>query len=83
MIIDDFAKLIVVPSSDVESLTAKSWDGRGKYKDVIDAVEKAADGRKATVYRVARGGVRVEYYVLAVNSEEGRLVGVQVQAVES
>ncbi|KUJ18268.1 uncharacterized protein LY89DRAFT_44312 [Mollisia scopiformis] len=81
---DAFVKLIEHPSpgdAGVEIMDVAEWDSQGQYKDVVDAVREAGKGGDVRVYRVGRGGARVEYWVVTV--EGGRLVGVKVLAVES
>ena len=52
------------------------------YKDVIEAVEKAGDG-KARVFRVEEGGSRVQYWVVGLDAKGGKVVGLRAKAVES
>lgn len=59
------------------------WDRTGQYKEVVDAVREACKGGDVRVYRVPRGGTRVEYWVVGVDREEGRLVGVKALGIES
>lgn len=59
----------------------KEWDSRGQYKDVIEATKKACEGSDIRVYRVTKGSVEVEYWVVGV--EGNRLTGVKALAVES
>lgn len=67
---------------EVSTIGAKEFDPRGEYKNVMGAVEEAGDG-KARVYRVQMGKSRVEYWVVGLDKEEGRVVGLKVLAVES
>ncbi|KAI9738436.1 MAG: hypothetical protein M1818_005333 [Claussenomyces sp. TS43310] len=81
---ETFAKLIEHPeasAADVAILDVADWDPRGQYKDVVDATRRACKGGDVRVYKVARGRVEVEYWVVGV--EGGRLVGVKALAVES
>ena len=57
------------------------WDPQGQYKDVVEATREATKGSDVRVYRIRRGGVRVEYWVVGV--ESGKLVGVKALAIES
>lgn len=59
------------------------WDSRGQYKDLVDATRKACAGGDVRVYKVPKGGVRVEYWVVGVQKAEKKLVGVKALAVES
>ena len=54
---------------------------QGQYKDVVDATREATEGSDVRVYRIGRGGARVEYWVVGVKG--GRLLGVKVLSVES
>ena len=72
-------------SGDVEELSVKEFDPRGEYKSVIEAVGQAGKKGKGDVkvYRVEGKGSRVEYYVVTVAEDGGKLVGVTTMAVES
>ncbi|KAK0104103.1 hypothetical protein ONS96_005202 [Cadophora gregata f. sp. sojae] len=79
-----FAKLINHPKpneADVQILDVGEWDTQGQYKDVVDATREAVKGSDVRVYRVAKDGSRVEYWIVGV--EGGQLVGVKALAIES
>ena len=57
------------------------WDSQGQYKELVDVVRKETKGSDVRVYRIARDGTRVEYFVVGV--EGGKLVGVKALAIES
>jgi hypothetical protein len=61
------------------------WDPNGQYKDVVDATRRAAKGSEIMVYRVSKGGVKAEYWLVAClgRGDEGLIVGVKALAVES
>lgn len=61
------------------------WDSEGQYTEVLDAVRKAGKGADVRVYRVARDGTRVEYWVVTCEGkgESARLVGAKALAVET
>jgi len=59
------------------------WDRRGQYRDVVEATRKACKGGDVRVYRVPRGGPRVEYWVVGVDGEAKRLVGAKALGIES
>lgn len=42
-----------------------------------------ADGADVRIYRVQHPGARAEYWVLGLDRERGRLVGLKARAVES
>lgn len=70
----------------VEVWGVAEWDARGEYADVVEAVQEVVQGGEVRVYRVPRGGTRVEYWVVGVQKGEkgeGRLVGVKALGVES
>jgi hypothetical protein len=57
------------------------WDTRGQYKDVVDATREASKGSDVRVYRISKGGPRIEYWVVGLQGE--KLVGVKALAIES
>jgi hypothetical protein len=61
------------------------WDTQGQYKELIDAVTKAGKGNDVRVYRIPKGGARVEYWVVTTEGKgkNAKLVGVKALAVES
>ena len=86
--IEEIARLINHPdpaNAEVEILDPVDWDTQGQYKDVIDAVTKAGKGNDVRVYKISKGGVRVEYWVVTTDGEGkgAKLVGVKALAVES
>lgn len=79
-----FAELVQHPDPEnagVEILDVAHWDARGEYKDLVNATRDATKGSDVIVYRIARGGARVEYWLVGV--EGGKLLGVKALAVES
>ena len=78
---DEFRDLIG-HKTEVSTLSVKEFDPKGHYQSVLQAVEKAGDG-KASVYRVEYGSTRVEYYVVGFDREGKRVVGLKAKAVES
>lgn len=81
MYADEFADLIG-HDSEVSTMSTKEFDPREEYKDVLQAVEKAGDG-KSRIFRVAHGRTRVEYYVVGLDQDKGRVVGMKAKAIES
>jgi hypothetical protein len=75
---DDLKKL--VGSDSVEEVKGTGFESQ--YKKVIDAVKQAGNG-SVKVFRVELEGTRAEYYVVAVDDKEGRIVGLKALAVES
>lgn len=78
---DEFADLIA-HDLEVSTLSTKDFDPRSQYKDVFQAVEKAGDG-KSRIYRVGFGKTRIKYYVVGLDKENRRVVGLKAEAVES
>jgi len=76
---DDLKKLLG-GGSDVEEIKASKLESQ--YKKVFDAVREAGSGG-VKVFRVELSGTRSEYFVLAVDEKEGRVVGLKALAVES
>jgi hypothetical protein len=57
------------------------WDTQGQYRYVVEATREAVKGSDVRVYRIAKDGSRVEYWVVGV--DEGHWVGLKALAVES
>jgi hypothetical protein len=67
---------------DATSINQKQFDPQGRYKKVVDAVKKAGSGVLG-FFRVELDNTRVEYFVLSVDKEGKRLVGMKAIAIES
>ncbi|KAI1110037.1 hypothetical protein F5Y14DRAFT_466157 [Nemania sp. NC0429] len=85
---EEFATLIHHPdpaSASIEIQDPADWDTQGRYEAILDAVSRAGKGSDVRVYRVARGGARVEYWVVTTDGtgKSARLVGAKALAVES
>lgn len=65
---------------EVEEVKGKGFETQ--YKSVIDAVKKAGDG-EVKVFRVELEGTRAEYYVVSVDREGKKVVGLKALSVES
>jgi len=79
-----FAKLVNYPSPNEANVTIMDiaeWDTQGQYKDVVDATREASKGSDVRVYKIVKGGSRIEYWVVGL--EGGKLVGVKALAIES
>lgn len=63
-------------------MTAQEFDPQGRYKEVLQAVEKAGDGM-ARIFRVETGRARAELYVVGFDEKGGRIVGLRARSVES
>ncbi|KAI9849037.1 MAG: hypothetical protein M1837_005928 [Sclerophora amabilis] len=78
----EFAKLLD-HGDEVSALDHQSWDPRSRYGDVVASAAEAAGGGEVKVYRVGHGRTRVEYYVVALDAKQSRVVGLKAKAVES
>ena len=78
---DEF-KDLVDHQSEVSTLSTQDFDPKGQYKEVLQAVEEAGDG-KARVFRVHHGSTRAEYYVVGLDKNGKKVVGLKAKAVES
>lgn len=67
---------------EIRQLEPDQWDIRGNYKDIVDAVATAS-GNAVRVYRVEGSGSRVEYFVVGLDTNERKVVGVKVLSIES
>ncbi|KAF3070717.1 hypothetical protein GL218_00578 [Daldinia childiae] len=85
---EEFASLIHHPdpsNAQIEIQDPADWDTQGQYKSILDAVRKAGKGNDVRVYRVSKGGVKIEYWVVTTegNGPSAKLVGVKALAIES
>ena len=81
VLLDEFRDL-VGHGSNISTLSPHEFDPNGDYKEVLQAVEKAGDG-KARIYRLDQGRSRAEYYVVGHDQLAKRVVGLKAKAVES
>ncbi|KAF9893765.1 hypothetical protein FE257_009935 [Aspergillus nanangensis] len=78
-------------SQSIDTLSPSSFDPKNQYTAALRAVRAAvAEGSggdesavEVKVYRVEVGPSRFEYYVLALNVEDGLIVGLRAKAIES
>jgi hypothetical protein len=77
----EFASLI--GAAQAEGMEPEQFDPRGESAAALAAVEAAAAGGRVRVFRVETGSARVEYFVLGLDREGARLVGLRATAVES
>lgn len=85
-VIESFAGLINHPtplSAGITTMSVEDWNKTGGYTQVVDAVKQAANGEKVMVYVVPRTEVKTEYWVVAMDKKEKRLVGAKALGVES
>ncbi|KAI0865463.1 hypothetical protein F4860DRAFT_461530 [Xylaria cubensis] len=85
---EEFATLIHHPDpskAEIEIQDPTDWDTQGQYGGIIDAVTKAGKGNDVRVYRIVKGGVKVEYWVVTTEGKgaDAKLVGAKALAVES
>lgn len=81
MLIDDLRSLIHADVS-IETLSEKDFDPQNSYGTVIEVVKKAGDG-KVRVFKVCHTETRSEYYVVSLDREGKRVVGMKAVAIES
>lgn len=92
---EQFSNLIS-PSADlsqaISTLSPSSFDPKNQYTPVLHAVrsaavEKASDadqsGVEVKIYRVELTSTKLEYWLLALDVPEGRVVGLRAKAFES
>lgn len=75
---DDLKKLL--GQDKIEEVSEKEFETQ--YKNVVNAVKKAGDG-KVKIFRVDLKSTRAEYYVVSVDKEGRKLVGLKALSVES
>ena len=63
-----------------EELSAKSFDPRGQYNNVVDAVKEEVGGAPK-FFRVETAKTKAEYFIVGV--KEGKVLGVKASAVET
>jgi hypothetical protein len=68
---------------DITILTVTEFDPRNQYGKIIGAVKEASSSSAVKIYRVPRGGVRVEYWIVGRAKEGDSIVGLKALAVES
>lgn len=73
-------KKLIGGDKEVEEHKAKGFETQ--YKKVIDAVKMAGNG-EVKVFRVELEGTRAEYYVVSVDKDGGKIVGLKALSVES
>lgn len=92
----DELSLLISPSADltnaISTLSPSSFDPKNQYASILHAVRSAAVEQipaanqadvDVKVYRVQLSSTRFEYWVLALEATESRLVGLRAEAVES
>lgn len=81
---DDFAGQFksLTGYQQAEGYRLQSFDPRGEYLEVMESVKEAGNG-EAEIFRVELKGARVGYWILSVDEEYKRVVGVRVGSVES
>lgn len=78
---DELAQLIGY-DGDFATISQKEFDPQGQYTTVVDAVQQASGGDVA-FFRAEHGTTRVEYYIIGLDKEGGKIVGLKALAVES
>ncbi|OAL72566.1 hypothetical protein A7D00_3568 [Trichophyton violaceum] len=93
---DEFPQLVhgsTAPNVQVSVLSPAQFDRRGQYTSVLEAVKAAcsstasasaaASAAEVRVYRVQHDHSRAEYWLLALDVDGGRLLGLKARAVET
>ncbi|KAI0913571.1 hypothetical protein F4823DRAFT_576852 [Ustulina deusta] len=85
---EELATLIHHPNpskADIEIQDPADWDTQGEYSEILDAVSKAGKGNDVRVYRIAKRGIKAEYWILTTDGKGAgaRLVGAKALAIES
>lgn len=65
------------------TLSETSFDPRNQYSGVLKAVREASSSSELKIYRVEIDATRVEYWILALDADGGKIVGVRAKAVET
>ena len=94
--VSDQLSSLISPTKDLSgatsTLSASAFDPNNQYSPVFDAVRTAAvehdenaDGSAVDVkvYRVELTSTKLEYWVLALDAVQGRVIGLRAKAVES
>jgi len=76
----DAMKELLGGEPEVEQVQRERFETQ--YPKVVEAVKKAGKG-EVTVFRARLDATRTEYYVVAVDVEQRRLVGLKALSVES
>lgn len=87
---------MISPSADlsqaISTLSPSSFDPKSQYSSVLNAVRAAAvendpgadkSAVDVKVYRVEMSSTKIEYWVLALEGTESKLVGFRAKSVES
>ncbi|KAI1815702.1 hypothetical protein GGS20DRAFT_542358 [Poronia punctata] len=85
---EEFAALIHHPDpskAEIEIQDPADWDTQGQYREIVDAITKAGKGNDVRVYRIAKSGVKVEYWIVTMDGKGAgaKLIGAKALAVES
>lgn len=76
----DGLKKVLGGEREVEEYRQKGFETQ--YKTVVDKVKEAGGG-EAKIFKVKLDGTRSEYWVVAVDKKEKRIVGLKALSVES
>jgi hypothetical protein len=68
---------------EVSEVKLADWNSRGKYDEVVKAVEGAGDGGNVKVYRLEVSSTRAVYFVVTLGEKGAKIVGVKAESVES
>ena len=78
-------------SRSIETLSASAFDPKNRYAAVLRAVRASSSASDTVsesdvdikVYRMELSSSRVQYWILALDAEEGSIIGLRAKAVES
>jgi len=83
---EDLVKATVRPAgpSRAEEVDVESWKAQlgAQYADVVDKVSSVVESRQVKVYKVDTGLKKAEYYVVGLDLDGERIVGVRVTGLE-
>ena len=70
--------------SRAEEVALEEWGkvGKAEYADLVLRVQEAAQGGEVGVYKLVVGKEKVEWFVVALELERERIVGVRVRGLE-
>ena len=74
------AKTRLAGPARAEEVGTESWTAQQgtEYADVVEKVKSIADSRRVKIYKVATGVDKAEYYIVGLDLDGERIVGVQV-----
>jgi hypothetical protein len=80
IVVDKMADMLDVSS--VEEIKEKEFDPRGQYSGIVKAVKNAGNG-SASFFVAKLDATRSEYFIVSLDADNERIVGLKAFAVES